>query len=164
MDVRRRRGFALLTVVMLVAVFTISALVVLDLVTGDLSAVQVQHRSEEARETAEGGLMEVLNDHTTMETLPTPSSTNLKASYTVPSDSDFSGQSAARGSGQYTAEFQLVRMAPLLESSHNVVRAVVYEVNVESQMESGAAARVQAEVYRVVASKPGVVQPRTHAR
>lgn len=157
-------GFALLTVVMLVAVFTISALVVVELINSDIKSVGVQHRAEEARATAEGGLMEVLNDHNTMESLPTLSSPNLKATYTVDADSNFAGSSPFRGTGQYTADFQLVRVAPLLESSHNVVRAVVYEVNVESQMDSGSSARVQAEVYRVVASKAGVVQPRMHAR
>jgi hypothetical protein len=160
-----RRGFALLTVLLLVAIFTVSALVALEIVRGNLDDVGTVHRRQEAKDAAEGGLMEALNDRATMSVLPTFTTPNLTSSYTVSSGSRFSGPaSASRAAGTYNASFALVRMAPLLESSHTVVRAVIYQVDVEAKLDNGAASAVEAEVYRVVSAKSGAVQPRIHAR
>ena len=156
-----RRGFTALTVVLLIAVVTVSALVVLDLVGEDLGLLGAARRSREAREVAEGGLMEVLNDQDVMNRLPTLDTPDLAIQVSPHEDSAFGGADAE---GRFEGRVELVRLAPMLESSHGTVRAVVYEVSVEGEVAGGQSARVEAEVFRVASTRAGVVQPRLHAR
>jgi hypothetical protein len=156
------RGFTMVTVVLLIAVVTVSGLLVVDLIGEDLGLLGAERRTLEAREVAEGGLMELLNDQQVMNSLPGLDSATLRVDVQPGPGSAFVEQ--ARGK-TYTGRVELVRVAPMLESSEGLVRAVVYQVSVEGEAGSGgASARVEAEVFRVASVRPGLVQPRVHAR
>lgn len=160
----RRRGFTLVTLVMLLALASISALIIIANIEDEQDILR-QHRLDvEAREAAEGGLMEMLNDQRLGAVLPDFSTQNLTATYTPPSNSVFDGTSVHRSTRDYSARIDLIRVAPMAESSHNVVQAVLYQVQVESVSMHGNSAGVEAEIYKVATTRPGVIQPRSHAR
>ena len=159
-----QRGFTMMTTTVLVAVVGVSALLVLDVISLDFSQISRQRQTVASREAAEGGLMELLNDQDVMSNLPTPRTPNMKMSRTPTGLSVFGQSHQVKGDRSYSADIEMVRQVPLLESSHSTVRAMVYDVRVEASASGGNSARVQAEVFRITASKPGTVQPRMHAR
>ncbi|MEQ8275159.1 MAG: hypothetical protein RMA76_43770 [Deltaproteobacteria bacterium] len=159
-----QRGFALVTIVLLMSLATVSALVLLDVIETDRDIEAHERRAREARITAEGGLMEFMNDLDVLTLMPSPTDTEMKSSYQAASDSHFGREDSPYGSLQYQADIQLVRIAPMLESSHNSVRAVIYEVTVESTIDGRVGAGVEAEVFKIASSKIGVIQPRMHGR
>lgn len=161
---RSRAGFTLVTLVLMLAIASVAALVIIASIDDETSLRRMQRQSAEAREAAEGGLMEVLNDQRLSQTLPDFETPNLRATYTPPSSSIFNAASDHRAVRAYTANIELIRIAPMSESSHNVVRAVLYQVQVESKAADGVTAGVEAEVYKVATARPGVIQPRSHAR
>jgi type II secretory pathway component PulJ len=161
---RARGGFTLLTLILLLAVGSLAAAVVLVDMGDELELLRLQRQREEAREAAEGGLMEVLNAQSLAAALPDPTTPNLSVTFQPPAQSIFDNPSVYRGQRSYTANVRLVRMAPMLESSHSVVRAVMYEIQVDAQAADGTSAGVEAEVYRVAASQSGIIQPRVHGR
>ncbi len=156
---KKNRGFTLLSVVLILSVVTISAMVVLDTLGVDFGLLRAERQTQEARVAAEGGLMELVNDYAVMGTMPDLTTPNLRLVRTPSANSQFVGEGR-----DYQARIDLVRIAPMMESSHQIVRAVIYEVNVEGQAGDGANARVQAEVFRVAAVRSGIVQPDLHAR
>ena len=160
----RQAGFSLLTTVLLLAIAAVAATVVLVSVTDEQDLLRQQRQRNEARETAQGGLMELMNDQRLSAILPTPDTPQLSASYTPATSSLFDNASVYRSARDYQAEVRLVRVAPMLESSHNVVRAVMYEVRVDAEGAEGAGAGVEAQIYKVTSSQSGIIQPRTHAR
>lgn len=159
-----RAGFTLLTMVLLLALAAISAAVVLNSVSNDSELRGLERRASEAREVAEGGLMEVLNDQRLSSMLPDPSTPLLHQSYTPSAASLYNSPSVHHGARSYTAGIDLVRVAPMMESSHSVVRAVLYQVQVRGQAGDGTQAGLEAEIYKVGSARSGVIQPRTHAR
>lgn len=154
----------MVTTVLMLALAALSAAVIFASVQDEQEILRYHRQSMEAREAAEGGLMEVMNDQRLSEMLPDLATPSLRRAYTPSGQSVFSGGSAHRTNRAYTANIQLVRIAPMTESSHNVVRAVLYEVEVESISDNGASAGVEAEVYKVATARAGVLQPRNHAR
>lgn len=161
---RARGGFTLVTMVMLLALASVAALVVLDSVNTDVDMLRSQQRTGEAREAAEGGLMEVLNDQRLPTMLPDLSSPQLRTQYTPSGQSIYNQPSVHRGARNYSATIDLVRVAPMMESSHNRVRAVMYQVLVDAEAGDGSRAGVEAEVYKIASARAGVIQPRSHAR
>ena len=159
-----RRGFTMLTTSTLIAIVAVSALVVLDMIDLDFAQVAQQRSTMESREAAEGGLMELLNDQDVLGSLPTLETTNLRTSHVPTSASVFGQSHEVKGSRDFAAEIELIRSVPMLESSHTVVRALVYDVRVRARAGSGGTSRIAAEVFRISASKPGTVLPRMHAR
>lgn len=160
----QERGFALVTVALLMAVATVSALVLLDVIETDRDIEAHERRARDARIAAEGGLMEFMNDLDVLALMPSPDDPDMKTTYKPATDSHFGREDSPYGDLEYTAEIQLVRIAPMLESSHNSVRAVIYEVTVESTIDDRIGAGVEAEVFKVASSKVGVIQPRIHGR
>lgn len=158
------RGFALITVVMLVSLATVSALVLLDVIETDRDIESHERRAREGRMAAEGGLMEFMNDLDVLALMPSPDDPGMKSTYNSSVDSHFGREGSPYGKLEYQAEVQLIRVAPMLESSHNSVRAVIYEVTVESTVDGRMGASVEAEVFKVASSKIGIVQPRMHGR
>ena len=120
--------------------------------------------SGEAREAAEGGLMEILNDQQFGAQLPDLDTPGLRRTYTRDGASHFATTSAERGTQDYSATVDLVRIAPMQESSYSVVRAVIYEVRVEATAADGMTAGVEAQVYKIASTQAGTILPRTHAR
>ena len=157
-------GFSLLGVTVTITVAVVAALVIIDLIQADQEMSVMRRQYQEAREAAEGGLMEIINDQTVMGLLPTTDTPGLAIQYTPSSYSRFGADDYGKGSRDYTADIRLVRVTPLLESSQSVVRAVVYDVRINATQTSGAGAGVHAEVYKIATGSPGYVAPRTHAR
>lgn len=162
--VRTQAGFSLLGVTITMMVAIVAALVIIDLIKDDQEMAVLQRQHQEAREAAEGGLMEILNDQGVMVRLPSTDTPGLAMKYAPSSFSRFGARDNGKGVRDYTADIRLVRVTPLLESSHSVVRAVVYDVRVEATQASGAGAGVHAEVYKIATGSPGYVAPRQHAR
>jgi hypothetical protein len=156
-----RRGFSLLMVTMLVALVTISSLVVLDLVTNDVIMLGEERRSREAREAAEGGTMELINDEQMGDLLPDIASDTLVSTTEASSDTIFS----VRPDGsqmEYEGKLSLLRMSPVLESSHARVRAVVYELEVHGHADNHESI-VQTQIYKMASASPGLLRARRHA-
>ena len=161
---RQQRGFTMLTTTVLLAIVALASLLVFDLVKEDAMQTAQQRRSMSSRLAAEGGLMELLNDQEVLGALPLFDTANMRSSHQPTTSSLFGRDSIGGGSRQFSADVELVRQVPMLESSHNVVRALVYDVRVEAVAEYGNTAGIQAEVFRIAASQPGIILPRMHAR
>ena len=158
------RGFTLILVVMLIAVLAMMAMALIHLIKMDMSLVGQSRRDLEAREVAEGGAMEVLNDTRLPTMLPGLSSATLTNAYTVPANSPFANYDIpANIRRQYDGRVNLVRVAPMGESSLGLSRALVYEIDVTSIFNDGqSSAQIKSEVYKPVAFQPGTVLPRRH--
>ena len=157
-------GFSLLTTVLLLAIASVAAVVVLSSVQDEQDMLRLAKQRDEARETAYGGLMEIMNDQGLSARLPEPETAGMKTAYQPSADSLFDRESLYRSQRSYQAEIRLLRVAPMVESSHNTVRAVMYEVRVDAEGPEGSAAGVEAQIYKVVSSQSGIIQPRTHGR
>ncbi len=160
----RQRGFTLVTTTALIAVVAVAGLMVIETLNVEFDQFARQRRTIASREAAEGGLMELLNDQDVLANLPTLNTPQLKTTHQPAGNSVFGQSHLVKGDRSFDAEIELVRHVPMLESSHSVVRALVYDVRVRSTTGDGGTSRIQAEVYRIAASKPGTVQPRLHAR
>lgn len=155
-------GYAMLMVVLLVAMISVAAASTLDLVRIDLLMAGHERKMSEAREIGEGALMEVINDEQTPSMLPMLDDSDLQATYTPMSTSAF--RDAAAGTS-FTATARLLRLVPLNESSQQFSRAIVHDIQVQSDVAHGDATfEVNAQVYRTVSFRPGMVFPRRHAR
>jgi hypothetical protein len=155
-----QRGFSLPVVLLSLGVVTVSSLVLLDVINVDLGLLRVQRDVIEGRLRAEGGLMEVLNDQRLQNNLPDTRDAELSASIEASPDSLFSRSNG----GQYTAEVQLLRLAPLLESSQGKLQAVVYELVVDADDGSHQNAGVRAEIYKFASTNSGLIRASQHAR
>lgn len=156
----RSGGFALISVMLLVAVVALTATILLDVLRADVMLGGLERSLDEARAVAEGGVMEVIDDRQTPDLLPTHRTPELRAEH-----SGGGGVFAASGQGTYEAEIELLRIVPLSESSINQTRAVVYEVTSIGTSNRGEERfEVRTEIFRPVAIQRGVVLPRRHAR
>ncbi|MFO0723750.1 MAG: hypothetical protein U1E65_08220 [Myxococcota bacterium] len=157
-----QRGFALIGIVVLTAALAIGGAILLDWVRVDLLLGNSEANTELARQTAEGAVMEVINDRDTPDQLPPLDDTDLTRSYQPSAVTAFVESSGAR---TFDAELRLIRVVPLAESSMNQTRAVVHEVTATGKSGFGqSTVEVRTEIYRVVAFQPGTVLPRRHAR
>ncbi|MEM1024214.1 MAG: hypothetical protein AAGD10_01775 [Myxococcota bacterium] len=147
-------------VILSLGVAAISAAVLLDVVSFDFVLQGQERRSREARQLAEGGLMELLNDQRLQNQLPDLEDDNLANRITSPEQSMFTGE----GRGDYEAEVRLLRLAPLLESSQGRLQAIMYELVVDGKKSGGHQAGVRAEIYKFAARASGLVQEGRHAR
>lgn len=158
---RRARGFALIAVMLMSAVGALVAAHMLDMVNLDLVLAGSERRADEARELAEGSIMEVIEDVDTPTALPLLDDGDLRATWAPSASSPFASSSAR----QSTVELRLVRVVPLAESSLQQTRAVVHEVRAVGAVNGDEARHeIRTEVYRVVAFRPGMVIPRRHGR
>ncbi|MFO0725475.1 MAG: hypothetical protein U1E65_16950 [Myxococcota bacterium] len=155
------RGFALIVVVMLSAALAMGGAILLDVVRVDLLLGRTGRQTEEARQVAEGAVMEAINDQDTPNQLPPLDDSDLTRAYQPTSATPF----AVRDRGlSYDAQFRLIRVVPLAESSMNQTRAIVHEIAATGNAGNGeTAVDVRTEIYRVVAFQPGTVLPRRHA-
>jgi hypothetical protein len=155
-----RRGFSLLTTTLIVAVAALAGVVVLDAVTNDQTLRGIERRSQEAAEVAEGGAMAILNDQRLADALPDPAGQDLTAR--VDLDGAFAAERSDGLLRAHEAEVSLLRVVPVLESSHSRVRAVVYDLEVTGRA-SGHAAEVESQIYKMASTAPGVVREQRHA-
>jgi hypothetical protein len=162
---RNRRGFSLLAVFIVVALVSISSIVLLQMVTEDQTNQLYTRERMQARDVAEGGLMEVANDTTVSQNLPGIDTEELQIEYTPSTESAYVNQAGMRSEEEYGAQISHVRFVPVLESSITRITAIVYEIETTAVVhDGGGAQQLDAEVYRVVALPTGKVLPRVHAR
>ena len=153
---KQQGGFAMFVVVMAVAMTSLVGVALLDMVQLDVLISGNERRSVEAREVAEGALMEIINDEDTPNRLPMLDAPNLRVEHTAGTNSPFSDN---------TATAELLRIVPITESSHTYSRAIVHEISVESDVAHGESGfEVSAEIYRTASFRPGMVLPRRHSR
>jgi hypothetical protein len=160
------RGFTMIIVVLVLALILIIGSVVLGLLTTEQRMVGLSRISMDSVNAAEGGFMEVLDDNSLSGALPDFQTPSMSYTYSPSSQSVFN-VSASSGQPQesYTATVRLVRTAPLQESGINLVRAFIYEVQVESNVNSGQqTSEVDGEVFRVFSLPVGTVLPAMYAR
>ncbi|MBK8014482.1 MAG: hypothetical protein IPK13_24420 [Deltaproteobacteria bacterium] len=153
--IRGRRGFSLITVFMLLALASMSAMILLRLVSMEQSLLRVERLTEEAQALADNGVQEVMADRAVE--LPFE---EVHSSYEVSANSLFVGDDHG-----YEAEIRLLRLDPIRETSMTSLRAVVFEVAAVGRVSNGeATAEYVTEAYRIVGYAPGVVVPAVHYR
>lgn len=183
----KQRGFALLVVVLIVALIGVAAVALLDIVNVDLIIAGQHRQTVDAQAIALGAMYEVISDSRVDGTvLPRPDTVGLKYDYAQaqaggfvrdpgglsatgmtamnPANSAYvrnTGTSVAEG---YAADISLLRLAPQLDSAVDL-RAAVYEVTVESTVSNGAAThQVRTIVSRMVGGLGGRQLTQEHAR
>jgi hypothetical protein len=198
------RGFALLIVVLLVALLALTGAALLDVVNVDISIAGEHSKVVRAQTVSDGALREVLADVETTNQLPdftacagdnggTPvnvNGTNVCPNYRYnwaneiggayiknPDDRNFPSEplnednsAYARFTGSpseenYTATIDLLRMAPVQDTSLQVARAVVFEANTTGKVAGNTSRAINAsEIYRLTIRPQDALPPRLHAR
>lgn len=182
-DPAGRRGFAMLIVILIVALLSVLAAALLDLVNVDITLVGQHRRAFEARQIAEGATYEILGDPTLPSRLPTLASIDgatpprpLYYRYAAndvldpdgtpvplsPASSAVVKTSAVQQS--YNADICLVGLGPVVGSSANLFQSVTHELTVIGRLNSGqATSETRAEIKQLV-PKPSSLQGRVHCR
>ena len=106
--------------------------------------------------------MELINEELLSDVLPDLSETDLIADVAPSDGTVFASMRADGAQLSYEGTVALIRISPLLESSHSKVRAVVYELEVEGSS-SGHRTSSQTQIYKMAAHSPGLVQSPRHA-
>ncbi len=162
---RRRqdqRGFALLVVIIIAALVALLASSLMKLVQSDLTQVGQARRAFEARDTAEGGVAEILNDLDFVGSYPSLAGSSLEVGYTPGGGSTVVDASTGR---TYTGAVRLLRVGPPTESSLEQTRVITYEVRAQANVNNGAAqTEVVAEVLRTIAYPRGWTPEEQHYR
>ncbi|MCB9654766.1 MAG: hypothetical protein H6729_11615 [Deltaproteobacteria bacterium] len=140
---------------MLLALASMSAMILLRLVSMEQSLLRVERLTEEAQALADNGVQEVMADRAVE--LPFE---EVHSSYEVSANSLFVGDDHG-----YEAEIRLLRLDPIRETSMTSLRAVVFEVAAVGRVSHGeATAEYVTEAYRIVGYAPGIVVPAVHYR
>ena len=156
------RGFSLITVTVVLAIMSLGAVVLVDIVGLDLEITGEHRRNFEVEGDAEAAVMEMMTDRQVALGAPVFTTPDLKFNYSAPVASAIRDDDAGRN---YEGELRLVRMAPMLESSHAWSRALVYEVRATAENErTDREAEVVAEIFRTIVVSPGTELPQMHAR
>ncbi len=158
----------MLMVLLVLTMMGIIAYAALDGTTMEMRIIGMVRHSAQAEQVADGALMEVINDNNFDDYAPSFNDSTLKKVYTPSTDSSYASSSyLSTGYSQqsYTATIELIRSAPVFETSTQLFRAFVYEVSARGDVESGKATRaVKAETFKEFAFPTGTVLPRRHAR
>jgi hypothetical protein len=172
---RTESGFSLITLTIILAVMSIAGVILIETIGVDITIAGAHRRAFEAQSDAEAGLMELLADSSLAAQAPTFADLNstppLTRIYDAPTVSVVRNDSVGRS---YQARIQLVRVAPMLESSLQWTRALIYQVDTAAQenrrdygdgiLRGESEAEVSAEVYRVIVVQPGTIFPEVHSR
>ena len=156
------RGFALIIVIMLIAVLAMGGVALLTLISLDRSLVGQTRRSLEARSLSEGGTMEVINNADFATLVPKMDSNPMSTLFRPPAGSQFTDPQSG---DDYQARIGLMRIVPLAESSQGLSHAVVYEVVTKARYGNGeASSELRTEIYRPVNWEGQSIMPRKHYR
>ena len=169
------RGFALLMVVIIVALIAIMAAALLDQVQVDLVSVGEHRRTLEAKGNAQGAMGEVLTDPRLDLFMPHPMS-GLAASYMSFDGTNYIYDGSGVGPGTqvansayvtdagtnvhngYVANLGFLRRSHATESAIGTVVHLVYEVDVESSISTGrATGEARTEISRPVVRPDGAL-------
>lgn len=190
---KQQRGFALIIIVLLVALLALTGATLLDLVTVDLTIAGQHRKVVRAQMVADGAIREVLSDEQTMNRRPDFSSCgtgggacpNYRYTWAAeqagqvwkdpdnlynrqPLDETTSVLAKWTGSPSeehYTASVDILRTAPLFDSGASTFWAYIYEINADAQVAGGDANHVlHAQGYTVQGLQNGLLLPRRHRR
>lgn len=154
-----QRGFAMLVVIIIAALVALLAGSLMQLVGSDLVQVGQSRRALEARDTAEGGVSEILNDLDFVANYPTLNSATMLTNYNT------AGSQFVRDGRTYTGSVRLLRVGPPTESSLEQTRVITYEVRADASVSAQSAnAEVVAEVLRTIAYPKGWTPDERHFR
>lgn len=161
-----RQGFALLVVVLVLALVSVVGLMVVDVVNVEQRMIGFRRIAVEARATAEGGALEVINDGSLSSYLPGFASESYSTVYEPSSSSPFVAESDEFGPARsFSGRIDLVRHARPDESGIGTARVFVYEVTTVATVDGGRAEdEVRAEIIKIFSPQEGVVLPEVHAR
>lgn len=163
------RGFAMLVVVMIVALVSVIALTLLNFLQMDLSIVGQNRRAAEARYLADAANMEIVDHLSTEEFLTTVVRTDPELTAEVPIVPDSwvarAGDETARPE-TYNARATFLRRITVSENTLTVVRGDVYEISATGVVNNGdASSEVRSEVIRLVTIDPNaILDLRQHGR
>jgi hypothetical protein len=159
---KKQRGFALMIVMVVVALLAVAAITQLCLIVVDLNIVGHNKRSADALAVADGAVMEVIDDQRAASFLPDFTTPQLSSTYTPSPGSAFVDPWAGQN---YTAGLKLLRFVPLTESSRTWSHALIYEVDALGDSSNGeGSAEIRSQIFKTVALAPGIILPRIHAR
>ncbi len=182
----REGGFALLVIVLIVALIGVAAVALLDIVNVDLLIVGQHRRTVDAHSVAMGAMYEVLGDQRLDGTVfPLPNTPQLSYQYAGkqganyvrdpqgrfsttamnPNNSAFIKNLGTPVEEGYSADIALIRMGPPEDTGLNTARDLVYEVRVIADVGNGDATKeVRATTSRRVAMATGRQITPVHAR
>ena len=180
-------GFALLVVVLLVALVGVSGVALLDMVQVDLNIVGQQRKTTRAQTVAVGGMLELLSDtqvgNAANLAQPQPGQTMIRYVGTnagtlmrfpdgpptpealTPSNSAVAANLGTRLEDSYEADISYLRAVPLEDTSLQRVVAIVYEARVASRVYDGeASSEIRSEFFRPVTLSQGYQIPNISQR
>jgi type II secretory pathway pseudopilin PulG len=140
---KERRGFALLIIVLLIGILSVTAASMLDVVSTDQFIIGQQNRQARAESVAETAIVEIASSSdlgrelvkaTPTLALPNPGSAG---SLLVKSASD--------GDGKYDATITFLRERGVHETTQNILKAAIYDVDVTART-SGAEAEAMRRI------------------
>ncbi len=183
----RRGGFALIIVILLVALVAIGAASLLDLVNIDLRIVGEQSKIAKADDAANGALSEVMGHQDFKMFLPLYDAPNLEYDYVgkvgtnfvwdpnnvngvqaniAPASSEVVAHLGDATYAQgYEATARLLRRSRALDTRLDSTFALIYEIEVRSEVGGGTASReIRAQAYQFMTVPIGTKIPQRHAR
>jgi hypothetical protein len=162
------RGFAMLVVVMIVALVSVVGLTLLNFLRIDLSIVGQNRRTTEARFLADAGNIELVDDVTTESILPDPRiNPDLVVDVPPVLNSWVNRPLGEAGSAPetYGGRISLLRAVPISESTLTITRGLVFEVaTIGSSNNGDATSEVRSEVIKVTSVPAGTILTPLHAR
>ncbi len=172
----QQRGFALLTVVLMVALMTMVLLIVGDVVSVDFSLLGEHRKNIRAENNAEAAMREVLGNRDAQDNLPDFSDANLRFDFVscagatctsnsgVPAILDENNSSIVNDDDTYRADARFIRRGPQMDTSLGA-EILVYEVSAVATVAGGdASSQVRSEVFVYSEREPGRIIPTIHAR
>jgi hypothetical protein len=158
---RNQKGFSVLIVCVVLAMAAVVAVTLLDIVRVDLTLAGNSRSNAETMIAAEGAAVELLEDSQLSAMLPGFETATLAAAYDPPPGSPYV---LTVDGNKYTANIELLRFAPISESSASWSRGIVYEITTTAAQQHGEANReVKVLARKTVAVPIGTVFPRRHA-
>lgn len=164
-DMRKtRRGFAMLVVIIIVALLALMGAAILNVVAEDLEMLGQSRRGFEARTLAEGGVSEMMNDSNVSNLYPDFSTPMLRSSFDPNTEVAGSMFNVAAQGRQYQGEIRLLRMGPAVESDIEQTRTVTYEFYALGDYSQAAQTEFSAEVFNVIGYPRGWSPAERHYR
>jgi hypothetical protein len=164
----RQRGFALLVVVMVVALISVVALTLLDVLRIDLAIVGQNRAIAQARFVADAGNIELVDNLDTEGLLPDAITAPATLTVAVPPVTGTlinRPQTADEAAQTYQGEIRLVRFGPATNCSLSVCRDLFFEIRTVGEIGNGdASSEVRSMSKKVTTFPRGTIITNMHGR
>ncbi|MGF1510927.1 MAG: hypothetical protein ACFB9M_15650 [Myxococcota bacterium] len=149
---RSQKGFALLIVVLLVGLLSVTVATMLDVVSVDQVLIGQQVRRQRASTMAEAGLFEVLSSSSLGPTLTQVDIANPKLQLGDPGTPGAMLNSSVTAllDGDYDATITFIRTKAVSDYSQRLFRAAVYDIDVEARTFVGTQASNRMQVEKII--------------